>query len=115
MEITQEQKIPLRHRPWFLGASAFILSMPAGMILTQIGVLILSPASSLQVFFLQFSLFLVAITLLLIPIVFVAPFFAAVGAIVASILARKHAENLFRNMLVLGTILVIIINIFFLT
>lgn len=114
MDTSQEQKISLRHRPWFLGASAFILSLPAGMILTQIGGLILSPASSVQDFFLQIYLLLVANTLLLIPIVFIAPFFAIAGAIIASILARKHAENLFRNMLILGTIIVIIIDIIFL-
>jgi len=81
------------------------------MILTQIGGLILSPGSSLKDFFLQISLLLVANTLLLIPIVFVAPFFAIAGAIIASIVARKYAENLFRNMLILGTIIVIIIDV----
>ena len=115
MDTSQEQNMPLRYRPWFQGAWAFILSIPAGMIVTQIGGLILSPASSINDFFLQISLLLVANTLLFIPIVFVAPFFALAGAIIASIVAHRHAENLFRNMLILGTIIVVIIDIIFLT
>ena len=115
MDTSQEQKVPLRHRPWLRGAWAFILSIPAGLIITQLGGLILSPASSLQDFLLQILLLLVANTLLLIPIVFIAPFFAIAGAIIASLAARKYGENLFRNMLILGTIIVIVIDIIFLT
>jgi hypothetical protein len=31
-----QTKPPLLQRPWFQGASAFILSIPAGMIITQV-------------------------------------------------------------------------------
>ncbi|MBI2056528.1 MAG: hypothetical protein HYT37_04100 [Candidatus Sungbacteria bacterium] len=110
-----QTKPPLLQRPWFQGASAFILSIPAGMIITQIGGLILSPASFLEDFFLQISLLLVANTLLLIPIIFVAPFFALAGTIVALVVARKYPKNLFRNMLIVGTIIVVIIDIIFLS
>jgi len=85
------------------------------MILTQIGGLILSPASSAEDLYFQISLLLIANILLLIPTVFIAPFFALAGAIVASVVVRKYPENLFRNMLILGTIIVIITYIYFIT
>ncbi len=114
MDITQKQKIPVRHRSWFRGAWAFILSIPAGMIVVIIGELVLSPASSLKDFFLQIFLLFLGSMALLVPVIFIAPFFALTGAVLASLAARKYPENLFRNMLIVGTIIVVIIDIIFL-
>jgi hypothetical protein len=75
--------------------------------------LILNPAFSLESFFLQISLLLVANMFLLIPIALIAPFFALTGAIIASVVVRKYPENLFRNMLIVGTIIVIVADLIF--
>lgn len=115
MDIQQlEQKMPLRRRPWFQGAWAFFLSIPTGTIVAQIGRLILlSPAPSVEAFFLQISLLLIADIIILIPIVSIALFFALVGAIIASMVARKYHKNLFRSMFIIGTIITIILAVVF--